>query len=128
MQTAVATASSRPRRVLVVEDEVVLRMSTTDMLERLGCFVRAVGTGEEALDLLGRGEGFELLLTDLGLPGMSGSELADRVRGQFPTMPIIVASGYGRTGAPKEGVQFIGKPYSSIDLQQALEQAARGAG
>jgi signal transduction histidine kinase/DNA-binding response OmpR family regulator len=127
-QTAVATAPLRPRRVLVVEDEVVLRMSTTDMLERLDCFVRAVGTGEEALDLLGRGEQFDLLLTDLGLPGMSGSDLADRVRKQFPAMPIIVASGYGRSGAPKEGVQFIGKPYSSIDLQQALEQAARAAG
>ena len=50
-----AEATGRPRRVLLVEDEVVLRMSTTDMLEQLGCFVSGVGSGEQALELLTRG-------------------------------------------------------------------------
>ena len=58
-----------PRRVLFVEDEVVLRMSTVDMLERLGLLVAAVGSGEQALELLDKGGIFDLLLTDLGLPG-----------------------------------------------------------
>src|SRR5207302_4722515 len=48
----------RPRRVLVVEDEVVLRMSTVDMLERLDCSVAAVGTGEQALELLYKDQSF----------------------------------------------------------------------
>ena len=48
------SAAGRPRRVLLVEDEVVLRMSTTDMLEQLGCFVSGVGSGEQALELLTR--------------------------------------------------------------------------
>ena len=74
-----------PRRVLLVEDEVVLRMSTTDMLERLGCSVAGVGSGEQALELLARDGGFDLLLTDLGLPGMSGEELAAEVRRRFPS-------------------------------------------
>lgn len=115
----------RPRRVLLVEDEVVLRMSTTDMLEQLGCFVSGVGTGEQALELLARGGTFDLLVTDLGLPGMSGEELANRVRRQFPRLPVVIASGYGRTGVQGEGLQFISKPYSSVDLQQALDHAAR---
>lgn len=123
-------AAGRPRRVLLVEDEVVLRMSTTDMLEQLGCFVSGVGSGEQALELLARGGSFDLLLTDLGLPGMSGEELAAEVRRQFPRLPVVIASGYGRSGAQgaamqADGVQFVSKPYSSIDLQQALDHAGR---
>jgi CheY-like chemotaxis protein len=120
-------ASGRPRRVLLVEDEVVLRMSTADMLEQLGCFVAGVGSGEQALELLARGGSFDLLLTDLGLPGISGEELAARVRGQFPKLPVVIASGYGRSGVQGEGLQFISKPYSSVDLQQALDHAGRTA-
>src|SRR5262249_4645031 len=70
----------RPKRVLLVEDEVVLRMSTADMLEQLGCSVAGVGTGEQALELLAHDVGsVDLLVTDLGLPGMSGEELAAQV-------------------------------------------------
>jgi PAS domain S-box-containing protein len=125
-------ATARPRRVLLVEDEVVLRMSTTDMLERLGCFVSGVGSGEQALELLAGGGSFDLLLTDLGLPGMSGEELANEVRRRFPSLPVVIASGYGRSdvqgaGMQADGLQFISKPYSSIDLQQALDHAGRTA-
>ncbi|WP_421999037.1 response regulator [Reyranella sp.] len=125
------SAPSQPRRVLLVEDEVVLRMSTTDMLEQLGCMVAGVGSGEQALELLGSGGAFDLLVTDLGLPGMSGEELAAEVTRRFPGLPVVVASGYGRPsgqgGGQVDGLQFISKPYSSIDLQQALEHASRTA-
>ena len=120
-----ASAGGRPRRVLLVEDEVVLRMSTADMLEQLGCVVSAVGSGEQALELLAQGNGFDLLLTDLGLPGVSGDELAAEVRRRFPRLPVVIASGYGRSGAEPDGVQFVSKPYSAVDLQQALDHAAR---
>ncbi len=118
-------AERPPRRVLLVEDEVVLRMSTSDALEGLGCFVAAVGSGEQALELLSRGASFDLLLTDLGLPGISGEELAVEVRRKFPNLPVVIASGYGRSHMQAAGIQFIGKPYSSVDLQQALDHAAR---
>jgi CheY-like chemotaxis protein len=113
--------------VLVVEDEVVLRMSTVDMLERLGYLVAAVGNAEQALELLDKGNSFDVLLTDLGLPGMSGEELAAEIRRRFPGLPVIVASGYGKSDAPSQGLRFVGKPYSSVDLQQALEEVARRA-
>ncbi|MCX7361976.1 MAG: response regulator [Alphaproteobacteria bacterium] len=119
------SASSRPRRILVVEDEAVLRMSTTDMLEHLDCMVTAVGSGEQAIELLTGSDSFDLLLTDLGLPGMSGQDLAAEVRRRFPDLPVVIASGYGRTGVELPGVQFIAKPYSSVDLEQALDQARR---
>jgi PAS domain S-box-containing protein len=123
-----ATPPTKPEhalRVLFVEDEVVLRMSTVDMLERLGCLVAAVGSAEHALELLDRGQGFDVLLTDLGLPGISGEELAAEVRRRFPGLPVIVASGYGQSDGQSEGLRFIGKPYSSVDLQQALDEVAR---
>jgi len=116
---------SRSRRVLFVEDEVVLRMSTTDMLERLGCSVAGVGSGEAALDLLAQEQEFDLLLTDVGLPGMSGEELAAKVREKYPSLPVVIASGYGRSGTQADRMHFISKPYSSIDLQQALDHAVR---
>ena len=124
---AAARPTGRPRRILLVEDEVVLRMSTTDMLERLDCFVSGVGSGEQALELLARGMSYDLLVTDLGLPGMSGEELAAAVRAKYPGLPVIIASGYGRAAGQAEGVHFISKPYSSIDLQQALDHAGRAA-
>jgi signal transduction histidine kinase/CheY-like chemotaxis protein/CHASE3 domain sensor protein len=124
---APAAVDGRPKRILLVEDEVVLRMSTTDMLERLDCFVSGVGSGEQALEMLSRGAAFDLLLTDLGLPGMSGDELAAEVRAKFPSLPVVIASGYARSPSQTEGVQFISKPYSSIDLQQALDHAARAS-
>ncbi len=115
----------RTRRVLLVEDEVLLRMSTTDMLERLGCSVAEVGSGEAALEILAQDQGFDLLLTDVGLPGMSGEELASKVREKYPALSVVIASGYGRSGMQGERMQFISKPYSSIDLQQALDHAVR---
>ncbi|TAJ85303.1 MAG: response regulator [Reyranella sp.] len=118
-------AEDRARRVLLVEDEVLLRMSTTDMLERLGCSVSSVGSGEAALELLGREGGYDLLVTDVGLPGMSGEELAVKVRQLYPSLPVVIASGYGRPGLQGEGMLFISKPYSSIDLQQALDHSVR---
>jgi CheY-like chemotaxis protein len=117
----------RPRRVLVVEDEVVLRMSTVDMLERLDCSVAAVATGEQALELLAKDHSFDLLLTDLGLPGMTGEALAAEVQRKFRGLPVVIASGYGRVGGQGDGIQFISKPYSSVDLEQALDHAARTA-
>jgi signal transduction histidine kinase/DNA-binding response OmpR family regulator len=116
-----------PRRVLLVEDEVLLRMSVADMLERLGCSVEGVGSAEQALEVLALDESFDLLLTDLGLPGMSGEELAAEVGQRYGKLPVVIASGYSRPEGQLDGRQFITKPYSSVDLQQVLDHAARTA-
>ena len=60
---------------------------------------------------------------------MTGEELAAEVQRRFPSLPVIIASGYGKSASPQAGgLRFIGKPYSSIDLQQALDEVARKAG
>ncbi len=117
--------TSRSRRILLVEDEVVLRMSVADMFERLECRVAAVGNAEQALEMLDRGGSFDLLLTDLGLPGMSGEELAAEVGRRYPALPVVIASGYAPPGEWPDRWKFITKPYSSVDLQQVLDQIDR---
>ena len=124
-ETAPPPPEGRARRVLLVEDEVLLRMSTADMLEQLGCSVVGVGSGEAALELLAQEGDYDLLVTDVGLPGISGEELATKVREQYPSLPVVIASGYGRPSLQSEGIQFVSKPYSSVDLQQALDHTAR---
>jgi signal transduction histidine kinase/DNA-binding response OmpR family regulator/CHASE3 domain sensor protein len=124
----VAPVAGAPRRVLLVEDEVLLRLSVADMLERLGCSVESAGSAEQALEILARDASFDLLLTDLGLPGMSGEELAAEAERRYGKLPVVIASGYGRPEGQPERRQFITKPYSSIDLQQVLDHAARTAG
>ena len=138
-----AARADHPRHVLFVEDEVVLRMSTVDMLERLGCMVSAVGSAEQALELLDRGDRFGLLLTDLGLPGMTGEELAAEVQRRFPDLPVVIASGYGKSdsqpGEPAVHRQALlldrpaagarrGRPKGCHSLVAILPQPPRSSG
>ena len=55
----------------------------------------------------------------------SREELAGEVRQRFPELPVIIASGYGKSESRTSNLRFIGKPYSAIDLQQALDDIAR---
>jgi CheY-like chemotaxis protein len=120
--------SDRPQAatldVLLVEDDALIRFSTSEMLADLGHTVTQAANGVEALDHLAQGK-FDLLMTDLGLPGMTGEELAAEVQRRFPGLPVIIASGYGKSDSQSSTLRFIGKPYSSIDLQQALDEVAR---
>jgi CheY-like chemotaxis protein len=92
------------------------------MLEELGhAAVHAVASGEEALAVLGQDGNFDLLLTDHMMPGMSGVQLADKVRALHPTLPVLIASGF----AEVEGLigttwPRLRKPYTLSDLSAAL--------
>jgi PAS domain S-box-containing protein len=124
-QPARAQSMASAQHVLLVEDEVLVRMSTADMLGRLGCIVETAASGEQALKLLADRGPFDLMITDLGLPGMSGEELAAIVRDKFPTLHVVIASGYRRTRGEGTKNTFIAKPYSYVDLEQLLDQILR---
>lgn len=85
-------------RILVVEDEPLILMSTTDMLETMGHVVFEAVSAEEALTNLGR-ETIDVLLTDNRLPGMSGADLAVGCRRRRPGLGLIFAS--GAAGIPR---------------------------
>jgi CheY-like chemotaxis protein len=116
--------------VLIVEDQEIVRNLAATVLEGRGYLTIGAATGPEALELLaGRKPGeIDLLLTDVILPGMSGRELADRVRSEFPEIKVLFTSGYsgevlGRRGVLEEGLEFLPKPFTPaalVDKVQAI--------
>jgi PAS domain S-box-containing protein len=89
-------------RLLVVDDEPVLRALYEDMLSDLGYQVRSCANGIEALSLLRQNpNGFDLMITDQTMPGMTGSELAKAALALRPDLPIVLCSGYS-TDVPDE--------------------------
>jgi CheY-like chemotaxis protein len=110
-----------PLRVLVVEDDALIRMNTCDILADGGNEVLEADTGEQALDILGK-EPIDVLLTDLGLHGMSGEELARQVRAMHPQVAIVFATGHDI--APDlpgpETITLLKKPFGPADLSLAI--------
>ena len=114
-----------PCRILVVEDEPLILMATVDMLGELGHVTLEAGSAEDALDIL-EAEAVDILLTDVGLPGISGSDLARRVRDRWPGVRIIFASGNdtGRSASGIEDALQLLKPFSTQDLDSIIRQAS----
>jgi PAS domain S-box-containing protein len=119
---APAVAAAAPTRILLVEDEQAVRMITVDMLELLDHSVVAVGDGRSALSALENGR-FDILLTDLGLPGMSGQELARQARLLYPSMRIILASGQAQASGTAADAVLL-KPYSMASLEAVVLDVA----
>ncbi|HEX8502018.1 MAG TPA: ATP-binding protein [Pyrinomonadaceae bacterium] len=88
-------------RILVVDDEDYVRELLADILEREGCEVVLAGEGREALSLFD-GQGFDAVFTDVGLPGMSGWELARAVRERDDRLALAVITGWGDTVTAEE--------------------------
>jgi CheY-like chemotaxis protein len=108
-------------RILFVEDNEDLRESTSQVLERLGHSVVAVGDAEKALNRLEM-ETFDVLFSDLSLPKMTGAELAREVVEHYPGTRIIITSGYGRAMANARSLNavMLPKPYRISDIVKAL--------
>ena len=119
------TAAAVPRRaVLLVEDDDLIRMSTAAMLADLGHKVIEASDAEEALQHIDAGL-IHVLITDRGLPGMSGDDLALEAIRRQPSMKIIFATGAaaGEPNPDLPGALFVVKPYSLADLEKALAPA-----
>jgi CheY-like chemotaxis protein len=115
------------RTILVIEDEAMLREITEDMLTASGYRVICAPDGPEAIDRFEKNGSIDLVLSDLGLPGMSGEEVVKRLLAIRPGTKIIVCSGYVDPGLTAQlsgmGVQILAKPYRSNELLRAVETA-----
>src|SRR5437773_1207584 len=81
--------------ILLVDDEAAIRKMLKKYLERNGIAVMDASSGEEALEIVGaKGPDLKFLITDLVMPGLSGRELASRVRRLYPSLPILFMTGY----------------------------------
>jgi PAS domain S-box-containing protein len=108
--------------ILVVEDEPLIRMSTMDMLEEMGHTIGEAGSAEEALPLL-EIRSFDVVLTDLGLPGMGGEAFCQEVRRRWPHVAIVFATGADSGPALQDTSKttLLRKPFDLARLLSALE-------
>ncbi|HEX5590961.1 MAG TPA: ATP-binding protein [Candidatus Limnocylindrales bacterium] len=115
--------------VLVVEDEPSVRDMTSRHLRRAGYRVIAVGDGEEALREVERlSEPVDVLVSDVIMPAMSGIDLADRILERYPTVGIVLLSGYTAETLDLErvterGATFLPKPVTAAELLHAIQGA-----
>lgn len=116
-------SQARPRRILFVEDDALIRMATAEMLTDLGHAVVEAGDAAQALAVLAE-QTVDLLITDIGLPGASGAELAKLARADNADLPVIFATGISvpdeDTFADIPGAIFLQKPYSIPSLAEAI--------
>jgi PAS domain S-box-containing protein len=114
---------SGPKRILLVDDDVLIAMSSVDMLLDLGHDVVEAHSGQQALDRLDEGPPFDLLITDFSMPGMTGGELAKIARTRHPGLPILIASGYAELPPGMElDVARLPKPYSQDQLALEIDK------
>ena len=124
----VAPAAGRGARVLVVEDDDDVGVFATQTLASLGCDVVWATSAEAALAELARHpERFDVVFTDVVMPGMSGIELAEEIRRRHADLPVVLTSGHSHVLAQTGtiGFELLQKPYSMEQLSGALLQAAK---
>lgn len=108
--------------VLLVEDELLVRELASEDLAEVGFEVTACSDGEEALSLIREGRQFDLLFTDIRMPGaIDGWHLAEEAKGRIPGIKVVYATGLGEAA---EGLaddeRYVRKPYNQNDLRQVL--------
>src|ERR1700750_1555087 len=117
-------------RVLVVEDELVLRMRAADIVEDAGCFPVEAVNADEAMAILESRSDIALLFTDIQMPGsMDGLKLAHAVHSRWPDIGIILVSGHVKPSAAERPTdsRFFSKPLGDTQMIAEL-QAMVGAG
>ncbi|MBA1347130.1 PAS domain-containing sensor histidine kinase [Rhizobium sp. WYCCWR 11146] len=115
----------RRLRIVAVDDDGLVLMNTTLMLEDLGHTVFEAMAGSEALDIL-RKQQVDLVICDHAMPRMTGAQLAQAIRDEWPDMPIILATGYAEIpeGAGIVDLPRLGKPFSQAQLAEAISRVA----
>ncbi|UHD47676.1 ATP-binding protein [Aureimonas altamirensis] len=109
-------------RILMVDDDTLIAMSSVDMLEDLGHEVLEANSGEAALRHLSNGEQIDLMITDFAMPRMNGAQLARAARKLRPDLPIILATGYAELPSDNEiDLPRLGKPYDQKQLEAQIE-------
>ena len=116
------------QRVLVVEDNVEVGRFATQILEDLGYATTWAANAEEALEMLGSdGAGFDVVFSDVVMPGIGGIELARLLKRRMPQLPVVLASGYSHVLAQEGSVDFdlLQKPYSADQVSRMLRTVLR---
>jgi PAS domain S-box-containing protein len=118
---------TKPLAILAVDDDALVLMNTAAMLDDRGHRVTMAYSGKEALKIMRSGEAFDLLITDQGMPGMTGAELIDAVRAERPDLPIVLATAYDELPADTaRGVPRLLKPFMQAQLLEIVKRVISG--
>jgi signal transduction histidine kinase len=117
--------TSEKRRILLVDDDVQVRSAAASLLEELGHEVVVLAAGPEAIGLLAQDKGFDLVLADFAMPGMTGAELATRAAAMQPGLRVLLMTGYADAAALPENAPVLRKPFTLSDLAYAVGYALR---
>jgi two-component system alkaline phosphatase synthesis response regulator PhoP len=117
--------------ILVVDDEGAIRYSVTKTLERVGYHVVTASSGEEALEIL-TGQNFDVVLTDIRMPGISGVDLLARIKEQSTDAVVILMTGYASLGTAVESLRlgahdYLIKPSTSEDIRESVKRGVERA-
>ncbi|MGZ5874543.1 MAG: PAS domain S-box protein [Bradyrhizobium sp.] len=121
-----AAMGGRGHRILVVEDNEDVGRFSTELLQDLGYSTRRADNAKQALALISADQSaFDLVFSDVIMPGMNGVELATIIRQQYPHLPVVLTSGYSSVLAENahQGFELIQKPYSVEALSRTLRRA-----
>jgi PAS domain S-box-containing protein len=120
-----ASQGQKPKTVLAVDDDVLVLLNTVAMLEDLGHTVIEASSGGQALDLL-REERVDLVITDQAMPKMTGTQLIEEIKSEWPDIPVILATGYAELPAGTElDIPMLSKPFGQLELSQKIAIAIK---
>lgn len=115
-------------RIVSVDDDPLVAFNTLAMLEELGHTAFSASSGAEALGLIKEQGDIDLLITDQAMPGMTGADLAEAVRRDWPDLPIIIATGYAELPeGPAQAMPRLAKPFFEQDLADAIGGVVRSS-
>ena len=114
------------QQILIVDDNPNMSSLLAEMLEIFEFDSQRAGNGQEAMDILG-GDSFSMVITDLRMPEMSGSELLKNIKENHPDLPVVVISGYNLaeeedTLLSELADGFINKPFKMVDIENMLNR------
>jgi len=113
----------------VVDDDPLVTESTAAMLEDLGHVVIEALSGARALDMLRLGAKVDIVVTDHAMPGMTGTELARQVKQLWPSLPVILATGYAELPNGEDpGLPRLSKPYVQAEMAAQIANVIAESG
>ncbi len=125
-ETGVLSPFNEKLAILTVDDDPLVALNTSALLEELGHTVYSAPSALHALDILRQEKKIDLMITDQLMPDMTGSELASRIRAEKPHIAIILATGYAELAPGEaEGLPRLTKPFSQRELAEAIARAVR---
>jgi DNA-binding NtrC family response regulator len=114
--------AAKTATILVVDDEILIRLSLTDHLRDCGFRVLEAGNAEEAQQIFSAAEPIEVMLSDISMPGIDGIALAEWVTAKYPDVHVVLMSGELHSHVKLPGAAYLQKPFALDVVDKLIRQ------